>query len=116
MDGVQSPADHKAPRVQTAARTVELPPAVARVGPSGMFAKKITEELKLPGQVVNHLLHTLVFVRMLGKVPDNSSMLGLVDLGTERVCLGHGKNLHKRHIQTPPFRYSELHCRMKVVS
>jgi len=71
------PADKRAPRVQSAARTVDILLAVARSGPSGISAKRITEELGFPRQVVYHLLHTLQSVEMLHKVAGNSYVLGL---------------------------------------
>ena len=70
-------AEPKAPRVQSAARTVEILLAVARSGPSGISAKNLSENLDLPRQVVYHLLHTLVSVNMLRKSSGSSYVLGL---------------------------------------
>ncbi|MHA6692484.1 helix-turn-helix domain-containing protein [Devosia sp. A449] len=67
----------KAPRVQSAARTVEILLAVARHGPGGISAKNLSLELDLPRQVVYHQLHTLVSVDMLRKAGGSSYVLGL---------------------------------------
>lgn len=77
MPDVILPAERKAPRVQSAARTVDILLAVARSGPSGITAKRISDELALPRQVVYHLLHTLQSVEMLHKVGGNAYVLGL---------------------------------------
>jgi IclR family acetate operon transcriptional repressor len=71
------PTERPAPRVQSAARTVDILLTVARAGPSGISAKRISEELKLPRQVVYHLLHTLQSVEVVHKVAGNSYVLGL---------------------------------------
>jgi IclR family transcriptional regulator, acetate operon repressor len=67
----------KAPRVQSAARTVEILLALARSGSSGISAKKLSDDLDLPRQVVYHLVHTLVSVSMLRKSAGSAYVLGL---------------------------------------
>lgn len=73
----QQGTEQKGPRIQTAARTVDILLTVARAGPSGITAKKISETLELPRQVVYHLLHTMLSVEILHKVAGNSYVLGL---------------------------------------
>ncbi|MHA6692514.1 IclR family transcriptional regulator [Devosia sp. A449] len=65
------------PRVQTAARTCHLLIAVANAGPQGIAAKRLSEILAIPRQVVYHLIHTLIAVGMLRKATAGSYVLGL---------------------------------------
>ena len=65
------------PRVQTAARTSMLLLEVARTGTKGISAKALAEALKLPRQVVYHLVHTLVSIGMLRRATANTYVLGL---------------------------------------
>jgi IclR family transcriptional regulator, acetate operon repressor len=65
------------PRVQSAARTIEILQAVAREGPFGLSAKALSEKLALPRQVIYHLVHTLVSVDMLRRVEGANYVLGL---------------------------------------
>lgn len=65
------------PRVQSAARTVEILQAVARHRGHGISAKELAESLRLPRQVVYHLVHTLVSTSMLRKASGSRYMLGL---------------------------------------
>ena len=65
------------PRVQSAARVVEILQLVARADSGGISATSISERLKMPRQVVYHLAHTLVGMNMLRKVGRGSYLLGL---------------------------------------
>ena len=65
------------PRVQTAARTVAILQAVGRAGGDGITAKQLSEELGLPRQVVYHLVHTLVQVKMLRRARGTNLVLGI---------------------------------------
>jgi IclR family transcriptional regulator, acetate operon repressor len=65
------------PRVQSAARTIDILQAVAREGAFGLSAKDISDQLKIPRQVIYHLVHTLVSVDMLRKVDGSNYVLGL---------------------------------------
>lgn len=67
----------KKPRIQTAARTSMVLQEVARAGAKGIAAKDIADRLKLPRQVVYHLVHTLVSINMLRRGQSNSYVLGL---------------------------------------
>lgn len=64
------------PRVQSAARTVEILQYVARQPVTGVSAKQISTDLSLPRQVVYHLIHTLLEADMLRKVGGSSYTLG----------------------------------------
>lgn len=66
----------KKPRVQSAARAVELLKAVARAESCGIAAGAISTQLGMPRQVVYHLAHTLVEMNMLRKVGRGSYILG----------------------------------------
>ena len=65
------------PRVQSAARTVDVLLAVARAESSGISASAISAQLNVPRQVVYHLAHTLTEMNMLRKVGRGSYILGL---------------------------------------
>lgn len=65
------------PRVQTAARTVQVLTEVAIAAPGGISAKEISLKLGLPRQVVYHLVHTLVSIGALRKSNGNNFVLGL---------------------------------------
>ena len=65
------------PRVQSAARTVDVLLAVARAESSGISASAISAQLAIPRQVVYHLAHTLTEMNMLRKVGRGSYILGL---------------------------------------
>ena len=65
------------PRVQSAARVVEILQLVARADSRGISATAISERLKMPRQVVYHLAHTLVSMNVLRKVGRGSYLLGL---------------------------------------
>ena len=69
--------DAKKPRIQTAARTSMVLQEVARAGAKGIASKDIADRLKLPRQVVYHLVHTLVSINMLRRGQSNSYVLGL---------------------------------------
>lgn len=70
-------AAKKPPRVQSAARTVDILLAIANSGPPGISAKKLSEDLELPRQVVYHLLHTLSSVDIIRKSAGNAYVLGI---------------------------------------
>lgn len=65
------------PRIQSAARAIEILQLVARSGASGLTAKEISTALKVPRQVVYHLAHTLVTTDMLRKGTGHSYVLGI---------------------------------------
>lgn len=65
MSQEDNPSARNKPRVQTAARTAALLQEVGRSGSGGITAKKLSEQLQLPRQVVYHLVHTLMSVGML---------------------------------------------------
>lgn len=65
------------PRVQSAARVVEILQLVAQSDSDGISARDISLRLKLPRQVVYHLAHTLVATDMLRKSVGNNYVLGL---------------------------------------
>jgi len=65
------------PRVQSAARVVEILQLVAQSDSGGISARDISARLKLPRQVVYHLAHTLVATDMLRKSGGNNYVLGL---------------------------------------
>ncbi len=65
------------PRVQTAARTCSLLIAVANAGTKGITAKRLSEVLGIPRQVVYHLIHTLLSIGMVRKATAGSYVLGL---------------------------------------
>ena len=65
------------PRVQTAARTCALLLEVAKSGPRGISAKALSEKLRVPRQIIYHLIHTLASIDMLRKLGSNRYVLGL---------------------------------------
>lgn len=65
------------PRVQTAARTINVLSEVAMAAPDGMSAKEISANLGLPRQVVYHLVHTLLGIGALRKSNGSKYVLGL---------------------------------------
>jgi len=77
MPRQKSTEDPVKPRVQTAARTVAILQAVGRAGGDGITAKQLSEELGLPRQVVYHLVHTLVQVKMLRRARGTNLVLGI---------------------------------------
>jgi DNA-binding IclR family transcriptional regulator len=76
------------PRVQTAARTIAILQAVSRAEEDGISAKEISEQLGLPRQVVYHLVHTLVQVKMLRRARGTNLVLGI-----GMATLAHGFHL-----------------------
>lgn len=74
MDAVYNRSEK--PRVQTAARTVQILKYVAQQGGGGVSAKQISDDLSIPRQVVYHLIHTLVETDMLRKIGGSSYALG----------------------------------------
>lgn len=65
------------PRVRSAARAVQILQLVAQADSDGISASAISAQLSLPRQVVYHLAHTLVGMKMLRKVGRGSYLLGL---------------------------------------
>jgi IclR family acetate operon transcriptional repressor len=65
------------PRIQSAARAIEILQAVAASGPAGISAKQLAEDLGLPRQVVYNLIHTLTAMQMVRKLSSSRYMLGL---------------------------------------
>lgn len=65
------------PRVQSAARAVQLLQRVALADANGVSASVIAEELNMPRQVVYHLAHTLVGMNILRKVGRGSYLLAI---------------------------------------
>jgi IclR family acetate operon transcriptional repressor len=68
---------HLKPRVQSAARVVEILQLVARADSQGISSTEVSDRLKIPRQVVYHLAHTLVAMKMLRKIGRGSYVLGL---------------------------------------
>lgn len=69
-------AKERRPRLQTAARTVELLLAVARE-PQGATVKDLTEAMKIHRQVVYNLLHTLLEMRLVRRTAEQRFLLGV---------------------------------------
>ena len=65
------------PRVQSAARAVDVLLAVARAESSGISASTISAQLNVPRQVIYHIAHTLTEMNMLRKIGRGSYILGL---------------------------------------
>lgn len=78
------------PRVQSAARAIQLLQLVARADTSGVSATEISENLGMPRQVVYHLAHTLVGMNMLRKVGRGSYLLGI---GTSVIADGFRRQI-----------------------
>lgn len=80
----------KKPRVQSAARTIDILQTVAREGPLGLSAKELSDKLELPRQAVYHLVHTLVGADMLRRVGSSNYVLGF---GTAALARGFRRQL-----------------------
>jgi IclR family acetate operon transcriptional repressor len=77
-DKVQSgPEPSAKPRIQSAVRTIDVLQLVARANSNGISARDLSAELKLPRQVIYHLIHTLLSVNMLRQVAGKNYVLGL---------------------------------------
>ena len=74
---MSEPKSETKPRVQSAARAVDVLLAVSRAESSGISASVISAQLNVPRQVVYHLAHTLTEMNMLRKVGRGSYILGL---------------------------------------
>jgi DNA-binding IclR family transcriptional regulator len=74
-DDGKSDSDNK-PRVQTAVRTIAIITAVAQSA-QGLKAIELSNQLRLPRQVVYHLLHSLSAIGMLRRNDRNRYVLGL---------------------------------------
>jgi DNA-binding IclR family transcriptional regulator len=74
------------PRIQSAVRTIDVLQAVARASSNGISARDLSDELKLPRQVIYHLIHTLLSVNMLRQVAGKNYVLGL---GTANLAHGY---------------------------
>jgi IclR family acetate operon transcriptional repressor len=74
------------PRIQSAVRTIDVLQVVARASSSGVSARDLSAELKLPRQVIYHLIHTLLSVNMLRQVAGKNYVLGL---GTANLAHGY---------------------------
>lgn len=83
------------PRIQSAVRTVDILQAVARASSAGISARDLSVDLKLPRQVVYHLIHTLLSVNMLRQVSGKNYVLGL-----GAANLAHG---YRRHTSAPDY-------------
>lgn len=70
------PAPPARPRVQSAARTVDILLAVAQ-SENGLTTREISEQVGIGRQAVYHLLHTLVGAGMLTRDDGNRYVLGL---------------------------------------
>jgi DNA-binding IclR family transcriptional regulator len=99
--GQRVPASDAKPRIQSAVRTVEVLQAVARASSSGISARDLSVELKLPRQVIYHLIHTLLSVNMLRQVGGKNYVLGL---STANLARGY-----RRQTSAPDYlaRYAE---------
>lgn len=90
------PSSHpEKPRVQSAARTIQILQAVAQHHGNGISAREIAEQLGLPRQVVYHLIHTLAAMDMLRRTGASRYVLGL---GV--APLAHG---FRRQLMAPDF-------------
>lgn len=96
-----APEPDKKPRIQTAVRTVDVLRAVARASSSGISARELSVGLKLPRQVIYHLIHTLLSVDMLRQVDRKNYVLGL---GAASLAQGY-----RRQTSAPDYlaRYAE---------
>lgn len=102
IDSAKGAADPKEkPRVQSAARTIEVLQTVARASSSGVSAKTLSTELKLPRQVIYHLIHTLLGANMLRRASGSTYVLGL---GVANLAQGY-----RRQTGAPDYlaRYAE---------
>lgn len=100
LGGRADDAERK-PRIQSAVRTIDVLQAVARATSSGISARDLSVELKLPRQVIYHLIHTLLSVNMLRQVAGKNYVLGL-----GAANLAHG---YRRQTSAPDYlaRYAE---------
>jgi len=91
----------KKPRIQSAVRTIDVLQTVARASSSGISARDLSIQLKLPRQVIYHLIHTLLSVNMLRQVGGKNYVLGL-----GAANLAHG---YRRQTSAPDYlaRYAE---------
>ena len=89
------------PRIQSAVRTIDVLQVVARASSSGVSARDLSAELKLPRQVIYHLIHTLLSVNMLRQVGGKNYVLGL---STANLARGY-----RRQTSAPEYlaRYAE---------
>lgn len=78
------------PRVQSAARVVDILQVVARADGAGVSASEISKKIGVPRQVVYHLAHTLTESKMLRKVGRGSYVLGL---GVGQLALGFRRQM-----------------------
>jgi len=69
-------ADDSRPRIQSAVRTMSVLQSIAQSS-DGLKAKEISDQLRLPRQVIYHLLHTLLGIGVVRKTADNRYVLGL---------------------------------------
>ncbi|MEM6899343.1 MAG: IclR family transcriptional regulator [Pseudomonadota bacterium] len=83
-------ADTSKPRVQSAARVVDILQVVARAEGAGISASAISDRTGIPRQVVYHLAHTLTEVNMLRKVGRGSYLLGL---GVGQLAQGYRRQM-----------------------
>jgi IclR family transcriptional regulator, acetate operon repressor len=70
-------APKKKPRVQSAARAIDVLQVVARADSGGISARDLSIELDLPRQVIYHLIHTLISINMLRRAGGSTFVLGL---------------------------------------
>ncbi len=78
------------PRVQSAARVIDILQAVARSDTQGLTIRDISESLGVTRQVVYHLTHTLVAKNMLSKTASGTYILGL---GVAALTHGHRRQM-----------------------
>lgn len=99
-DGSDATLKNK-PRVQSAARAIDVLQAVARASSAGISAKDLSSQLGLPRQVVYHLIHTLVSINMLRQAGGKTYVLGL---GVANIAQGY-----RRQTGAPDYltRYAE---------
>jgi DNA-binding IclR family transcriptional regulator len=99
--GRSAPEPDKKPRIQSAVRTVDVLLAVARASSGGISARELSVGLKLPRQVIYHLIHTLLSVDMLRQVDRKNYVLGL---GAASLAQGY-----RRQTSAPDYlaRYAE---------
>ncbi len=89
------------PRVQSAARAIQLLQAVAEQRGDGISAKELSDRLGIPRQVVYHLIHTLAGLDMLRKTRGSRYVLGL---GVGPLAQGF-----RRQLRAPDFLAHYVH-------
>jgi IclR family transcriptional regulator, acetate operon repressor len=85
------------PRVQSAARVVDILRLVAEADSNGISATDLSEKLEIPRQVVYHLAHTLSATQMLRKIGRGTYVLGV---GMAPLMQGFKRQMSADHLAT----------------